>query len=222
MSLEAQQISRWRAAFAASDAAPDPASCPTPETLWSAVRGELPAERMREVVDHVAACAACAEDWRLAAEINRQEEKAATVPGRVIPGRFGRWRPLAAAAALAAGLLIAVGVYRTHQPMPEPTYRGEARHAGIRSLLPEGQAIPREAAVLRWSPLAGAVSYDVQVSTEDLRAVATAKGQTATAYRVPQSALAGLPSGARLLWQVDALRPDGTHENSPTFITPLK
>lgn len=222
MSDEAQQISRWRAAFAEPDAAPDPASCPSPETLWSAVRGELPAPRMSEVLDHVAACAACAEDWRLAAEINRQEEKAARGPGQVIQGRFGQWRPLAAAAALAAGLLIAVGVYRVNQPpVQEPTYR-EVQHAGIRSLLPEGQALPREAAVLRWSPLAGAVSYDVQVSTEDLRTLATAKGQTATEYRVPQSALSGLPSGARLLWQVDAVRPDGTHETSPTFITPVR
>ncbi len=73
--------------------------------------------------------------------------------------------------------------------------------------------------MLRWSPLPGAVSYDVQVSTEDLRALATAKGLTATEYRVPESALAGLPSASRLLWQVDAVRPDGTHENSQTFIT---
>jgi hypothetical protein len=221
MNNEAQQISRWRAAFAEPDAVPDPASCPEPETLWSAVRGELPAQQMGEVLDHVAACAACAEDWRLAAEINRQEERAAIGPGKVIPGRFGQWRPLAAAAALAAGLLIAVGVYRVHQPVQEPTYR-EVHHAGIRSLLPEGQALPREAAVLRWSPLAGAVSYDVQVSTEDLRAVATAKGQTGTEYRIPPSALAGLPAGARLLWQVEAVRADGTRENSPTFITPLQ
>jgi hypothetical protein len=221
MNDEAQQISRWRAAFAEPDAAPDPASCPTPETLWSAVRGELPKERMAAVVDHVAACAACAEDWRLAAEIVRQEERAAAGPAKVIPGRFGQWRPLAAAAALAAGLLIAVGLYHTQQPPREPTYR-EARHAGIRSLLAEGQALPRQAAVLRWSPLAGASSYDVQVSTEDLRPVAAAKGQTATEYRIPESALAGLPAGSRLLWQVDAVRADGTHENSPTFSTPVK
>jgi hypothetical protein len=221
MSNEAQQISRWRAAFAESGPAPDAASCPTAETLWSAVRGELPAEQMREVVDHVAACAACAEDWRLAAELNRQEERAAAVPGKVIQGRFGQWRPLAAAAALAAGLLIAVGVYHVNQPAREPAYR-EAQHAGIRSLLPQGQALSREATVLRWSPLAGAVSYDVQVSTEDLRILTTARGLTATEYRVPESALAGLPSASRLLWQVDAVRPDGTHENSQTFITPLK
>jgi hypothetical protein len=221
MNNEAQQISRWRAAFAEPDAAPDPASCPTPETLWSAVRGELPAQQMGEVLDHVAACAACAEDWRLAAEINRQEERAAIGPGKVIPGRFGQWRPLAAAAALAACLLIAVGVYRVNQPTQAPTYR-EAQHTGIRSLLPEGQALPREAAVLRWSPLAGAVSYDVQVSTEDLHTVAAAKGQTGTEYRIPQSALSGLPSGTRLLWQVDAVRADGTHENSQTFATTVK
>lgn len=221
MNDEAQQISRWRAAFAEPDAAPDPASCPSPETIWSAVRGELPAPQMEAVVDHVAACAACAEDWRLAAEIGRQEERAAIGPGKVIPGRFGQWRPLAAAAALAAGLLIAVGVYQTQHPTQAPIYR-EAQHAGIRSLLPEGQALSREAAVLRWSPLAGAVSYDVQVSTEDLRAVATAKGQTATEYRIPQSALTGLPAGARLLWQVDAVKPDGTHETSPTFVTAVR
>src|SRR5947208_949972 len=103
MNNEAQQISRWRAAFASPDAAPDPASCPTPDTLWSAVRGELPAQER-----------------------------------------------------------------------------------------------------------------------EDLRTVATAKEQTATEYRIPQSALSVLPSGARLLWQVEAVRPDGTHETSPTFVTAVK
>ena len=230
MSQDDQELARLRAAFAAPDAAPDPESCPSPETIWSAVRGELPPQPMREVVEHTALCPACAEDWRLAAELSRQQGEAAVtapgMPGKVIQGRFGRWRPLAAAAALAAGLLIAVGVYRTGGRtgglgVQEPAYR-EARHAGIRSLLAAGQALPRQAAVLRWSPLAGVTAYDVQVSTEDLRTVATAKGQTAAEYRVPASALAALPPGTRLLWQVDAVRADGTHETSPTFTTPLQ
>ena len=55
MDQDAQQLARLRAAFIASDdPAPDPQSCPTPETLWSAVRGELPAPQLREVLDHVA------------------------------------------------------------------------------------------------------------------------------------------------------------------------
>ena len=222
MNQDDQQLARLRAAFAVPDPTSISPSCPPPETLWSAVRGELAPQAMREVLDHVALCSACAEDWRLAAELNRQQAgESAVTPGRVLQGRFGRWRPLAATAALAAGLLLAVGVWRTQAPQT-PTYR-EARHEAIRSLLPAGQALPRQDAVLRWSPLPGAASYDVRVTTEDLfQTVASAKGTTATELRLPVAALAALPPGAKLLWQVDAVRPDGTHETSPTFTTPLQ
>ncbi|HEX9944456.1 MAG TPA: zf-HC2 domain-containing protein [Thermoanaerobaculia bacterium] len=221
---DAQELARLRAAFTApADAAPDPESCPAPETIWAAVRGELPPRELREVVEHTAVCAACAEDWRLAAELDRQSSAAAaTAPGKVLQGRFGQWRPLAAAAALAAGLLIAVGVYRTGGLGPqEPTYR-EAESAAVRSLLAPDQALPRQGAVLRWSPVPGAASYDVRVSTEDLQAVATAQGLTATEYRIPESALANLAPGAKLLWQVEAVFPDGTRQPSPTFTNPLQ
>ena len=224
MTDDAQNFARLRAAFQApAGPAPAPETCPAPETIWAGVRGELQPQQMRDVLDHVASCAACAEDWRLAAEIEREASRAATaVPGKVIVGRFGQWRPLAAAAALAAGLLIAVGVYQTGQIGPqEPTYR-EVEQTEVRSLLPEGQALPRQGAVLRWTPVPGATSYDVQVSTEDLQVVATAQGQTGTEYRIPESGLAGLTSGTKLLWQVDAVFPDGTRRSSPTFTTPLK
>ncbi len=230
MSQDDPQLARLRAAFATADAPPDPRSCPAAETVWSAVRGELPPAQMREVVEHTARCSACAEDWRLAAELNRQQiadadaDDAGVAPLRlatVVQGRFGRWRPLAAAAALAAGLLIAVGVYHQGSLNPqEPAYR-EARHASIHSLLPAGAALPRQAAVLRWSPLPGATGYDVEVSTEDLASVATAKGLTAAQYRIAASALASLPRGTKLLWRVDAVRSDGSHETSPTFSAPL-
>src|SRR5690349_316952 len=116
MSQDTQELERLRAAFATPDVAPNPKTCPAPETIWAAVRGELPPRELREVVEHTAVCAACAEDWRLAVEIEKQTaaSQTATVPaGRVIQGRFGQLRTWTAAAALAAGLLIAVGLYRT-------------------------------------------------------------------------------------------------------------
>ncbi|MBW8878904.1 MAG: hypothetical protein JF614_28460 [Acidobacteria bacterium] len=224
MNQDTRELAKLRAAFTApATAAPPPEDCPSPETIWAAVRGELPPQALREVVDHTARCAACAEDWRLAVEVDRQEaaQAAETAPGKVIVGRFGRFRQLAAAAALAAGLLVAVGVYRQAIVPSQPIYR-EAQQTQVRSLLPAGQPLPRQAAVLRWTPLPGAVSYDVSVSTEDLRQVATAQGQTAAEYRLPPAALSGLPAGARLLWQVDAIFPDGHHVTSPTFTTPLQ
>ena len=225
MSQDTQELERLRAAFAVPDPAPNPAACPAPEAIWAAVRGELPPRELREVVEHTAVCASCAEDWRLAVEIERQSaaSQTATVPaGRVIQGRFGRLRTWTAAAALAAGLLVAVGLYRTGGFGPqEPTFR-EAQGTTVRSLLAEGQALPRQGAVLRWSPVPGAASYDVRISTEDLRLVDTAQGQTATEYRVPESALAELPAGTKLLWQVEAVLPDGTRQSSPTFTNPLR
>jgi anti-sigma factor RsiW len=222
MNQDTQELARLRAAFTApADDSPAPEDCPSPETIWSAVRGELPPQALREVVDHTARCAACAEDWRLAVEVNKQaKEQEETAPGQlpsnVVVGRFGRWSSVAAAVALAASLLVVVGIYRQAAVPGQPTYRA-SQEATVRSLLAAGQALPREAAVLRWTPLAGATSYDVSVSTEDLRQVASAHGQTAAAYQLPKEALAGLPPGAKLLWQVDAVFPDGHHVTSPTF-----
>lgn len=228
MSQDTQELERLRAAFAFPDTAPDPETCPAPEAIWNAVRGELPPRELREVVEHTAACAACAEDWRLAVEVEKQStvatrtEEPAPFTGNVIRGRFGAWRTWTAAAALAAGLLIAVGLYRTGGFGPqEPTYR-EAPSAAIHSLLAEGQALPRKGAVLRWSPLAGAASYDVRISTDDLTLVDTAQGQMKAEYRIPDKALTALPAGTKLLWQVEAVFSDGTRQSSPTFTNPLR
>lgn len=219
-----QELARLRAAFTApAEAAPDPEACPAPEVIWEAVRGELPPSRMREVVEHTATCAACAEDWRIAADLNRQEQKAAEAdrPANVVYGRFRQWRPLAAAAALAAGILLVIGIRSDDMQPGQPAYRA-APSAELRSLLPEEQALAKQDAVLRWSRMPGAVSYDIQVSTEDLRVVATEEGLTASEVRLPESALAGLQPGTKLLWQVQAVFPDGTRETSPTFTTTLE
>jgi len=219
MSQDDQELQRLRAAFAApAVAAPDPESCPAPERLWAAVRGELPPRELRDVVEHTASCVACAEDWRLAAELERQSAAAtAAEPGKVLQGRFSRWRPLAAAAALAAGLLIAIGIYRAGGWGPgQPVYR-EAESETMRSLLAKDQPLPRQGAVLRWSPMAGAGSYDLRISTEDLRLLLTAQSLQSASYSIPESALVSLPPRSKLLWQVDAVFPDGTRRSSPTF-----
>jgi hypothetical protein len=222
---EPQKLARLRAAFAVTDDVSGQECLPA-DTILTAVRGELHPHELRQALDHLASCASCSEDWRLAADIERQSSESATSASprsaKVIQGRFGGWRPLMAAAALAAGLLIAVGVYRTGGLNPQPpTYR-EAGDAAVHSLLAEGQALPRQGAVLRWSAVLGAASYDVRISTDDLRPVQTAEGLAATEYRIPDASLASLPAGAKLLWQVEAVFPDGTSRSSATFTNPLR
>ena len=223
-----QELASLRKAFAThSQHTPEPAICPAPEKIWDAVQGALPADEVREIVQHTAVCAACAEDWRLAHMLQTQDAATASVappaPLRFAP-RFDRMRNwgLAAAAALA---LVFVGVQWFQRPQPGGSvYRGE--QAGIRSLVADGQALPRDRFLLKWSAPAAATAgttYAVEVSTEDdLRVVSNAEGLKATQYQVPASALAGLPAGSRLLWKVETDLPEGSHVKSPTFITLVK
>lgn len=64
-------LGRLRAAFAQPAASPQPQSCPSLSEIWEGVHDELPADRLRDVIDHLAACSACAEAWRVALILER-------------------------------------------------------------------------------------------------------------------------------------------------------
>ena len=216
---EDPEVERLRAAFAApAGPAPEPDACPAPERIWAAVRGELSASEVREVIDHTIACPACAEDWRLAAALDRKVADGTAQARTSSPSRSALGRPwLSAVAAVLVLGFVLVPVLRHDDPAP--IYRGEDE--AIQSALPAGEALPREEAVLRWTGPAGAV-YDVQVTTEDLRVVATAGGLETPELRVPAEALRDLPSGAALLWRVEATLPDGAEMASVTFSNSLR
>jgi hypothetical protein len=210
MMKDDEEISRLRAAFTAP--APPAGSCPEPDRIWEAVRGELPPEEVREIVDHVAVCASCAEDWRIAVAF---EKESLAVVRPFPPRRFQPW-----IAAAAAALVMTVGgvyVRQTVKPDP-PVYRGE--ESRIESRTPA--SLPRQSCVLQWSPVPDAEAYDLLATTAELETVADPKGLTTTQYQVPASALADLPAAAQLHWRVTAVFPDGGRKQSPTFTTALE
>lgn len=230
-----------REAFAARTGRPPGGShpCPTPERIYDAVRGELPPGEVRGVVEHLAVCPECAESWRLAAAL---EEEAGEVEEAVSPAGVGHpsapraagrpWylQPVRMAATVALAV-VALGVVWTvvRAPEEEPVYR-DGGELEIRSLLPEGQPLAREEAVLRWSlfsedgPRADAegATYDLVVSTGDFAAVVESDGLEEPLYRIPPEALQDLPAGTDLLWRVEARLEDGRRVASPTFRTPIE
>lgn len=217
--MKDDELSRLRAAFTApSEAISVAAGCPEPDRIWEALRGELPPEEIREVVDHVALCASCAEDWRIAMafekESRNQQENVVPFPA---PRRFQTW--IAAAAAV---LVLSVGgllYQQTQKVAPEAGYRG----TGPKTEAVAEQTCPRQACVLTWKPVEGAESYEVLVSTRaELATVADPKDLTTTRYQVPASALAGLPSGTTLQCIVTAVFPDGREEQVSSFPATVK
>jgi len=240
-----QEIARLREAFAADCDEPAPGSvpssgeapCPAPERIWDALDGALGPEELREVVDHVAVCPACAEEWRLAAAFRDElsdeaagaEESDPSEPADLAAARGRRlqvrsWLAAAAVAVLALGV---GGVWwSTSRPgapgtTKAPVYR-QGTEQTIESLLQEDRPLPRDQAVLRWTPGPDGSTYDVLVSTEDLTAVADATGLTEARYRIPADALEDLPAGTELLWQVEAVTSDGRQLASPTFVARLE
>jgi hypothetical protein len=216
---EPGDLNRLRAGFAQVDD-PQPAhGCPSISEIWEGVHGELPAGRLREVVEHLASCAPCAEAWRVALILERppaadplaEEMPAAhTAAGRQaarLPRlRRRRFYATLAAAAAVAVLAVAIGIYPSLHRGDAPALRAQLRGTaadqaqGTRWLTPDRAVLPRGDARLRWSGAPG-TTYDVTVDLEDESGtakpipLAAARGLTATGYTLPAPALARAPAG---------------------------
>lgn len=179
------------------------ASCPSTEALYDAATGALPAAEVATLIDHVSGCPACAVDWRLIVEV-RGEAPAVTTGPEQGPTR-SLVHFIAPAFAVIAFAAAAMVVFK---PAYEPVFRdGAPQEAPLTE-----QTLARDAFTLRWP--AGSGTYAVLVSDEAGRPIHRAVGLHAAELTVPPSALADLPAGARLLWQVEETLPDGSVKRS--------
>lgn len=202
--------------FAMGEEAEPRDDCPTPDRFWSAVRQELEPEQVSELLAHAVSCPVCTEAWRLARSLEADslgQDRQPLPFARRGPRR--RVRGWAAAAALAAGLVLAVGLGDWPWRTTTPSTSRNSDHALILSRVEE-PSLPAEQAVLEWSGPPDA-TYGLRISTGDLRIVATISGLERPRYQVPRDALDPLPPGTRLLWQVTADLPDGRRLTSETF-----
>jgi hypothetical protein len=184
------------------------------ERIWLAVSGELPPVERRDLVERLAWDPACAEAWRVAHELWRASQE--SIEPAVVPTRTTRWTSpwLAAAAAV---LIATVGVVSLLDRSPIDEYRTSPGYT-VASLVPDEMPLPRDAFRLRWTPGPDGSRYQVRVTTEDLRVLATAADLTVAELVVEPAALASLPDGATVFWQVDVSSPDGERITSRTFV----
>src|SRR5262245_24264686 len=201
--------------------------CPPADALWAAAAGELPFEQVRAFVDHGARCARCAEAWRILAEVRHAAGDSNTaeahplLPRPLAPPAPGpAWARRRALLPLALSALAATLVWTTLRPSPPGSPGVERGSAGavLRAESPPVQ--PANEALLRWSEVPGASSYNVTVLTPDLVVLHQAVGVSGRELRLPEGVRQRAGSG--LLWNVDAVMPDGRTVASPTFELQLK
>jgi Putative zinc-finger len=234
---ERYDLDRLRAAFAEPDEAEEPRRpdrCPSHAEIWAGVHGELSPGRLRDVVEHLASCSACAEAWRVALILERPEgapgadwTPAETSPRTIAVSRATRRRPswrlygtLAAAAAAVFALVLGLHVLRrTEAPPAAIVERGGPAEppTATRWLTPSEATLPRDGARLRWSGPPGS-TYDLSVElVAHLGAakpvsIAAPRGLAATEYTLAARDLSRLPAGAPLRAALTAHLPDGQSE----------
>ena len=189
------------------------------ERIWRAVSGDLTAAERRALVERMATDRALAEAWRVATELWSASQERSGVEAVSPPGWTSSLKWLAAAAALVMAVTGAVVLWRAQ---PGGDVLRDQTPVAIQSLVPADGALPRDAFRLRWTGGPEGSRYEVRVTTEDLRLLTTAAGLTAPELVVTPAQLMGVAPGGRVLWQVDAVLPDGARLASPTFVTGIQ
>jgi hypothetical protein len=233
--MEPHGLERLRAAFAQPEDPQDPDRCAAPFEIWDGVHGRLPPDRLRDLVEHLAGCASCAEAWRVALLMERPgagDQAAAPAAGQALAGYLvtdrrasrPRWRLYAAlaTAAAAAAFAVVLGTHdfrRGEQPAVIAQRGGGTadQAAATRWLTPGEAALPRSVARVRWSGVPGA-TYDLAVDLEDESGaakpvpIAAPRGLAVTEYTVPAPNLVDVPAGALVHATLTAHLPDGRSE----------
>ena len=184
-----------KAAFAARSTQPR-TDCPPPDVIWDAVTLVADVDVRLGVIEHVALCADCMRDWQIAAELDRVSPHSTAAS----------WRPSAGWLATAAGLIVVVGAVgiATHLTVPvEPAYRGARPVEAVAT----AAEIPREHFTLHWAGGGQGASYTLRVFNQTLSQVLLETVTEQTTYQVPASALATVPAGASVYWQVETRMP---------------
>jgi anti-sigma factor RsiW len=170
----AKDEAAWRRAYeAATDPGTARSGCLSAEVLGKIASGEAPVAARQRAADHLATCAACAQELRLARSLQPWAEGAAGAIGAAPPpGRFPvqgrrwhRWRvPATVAAGLLLGLLGLLSTFTLMAPPSEPPGTDLERGGPSEVLEPAaGARLVAPPRRFQWPAQAGAARYTVEL-----------------------------------------------------------
>jgi hypothetical protein len=164
---------------------------PAPEVIAALVRREGPEGERLATLDHVMSCAECRHDF----DLLRAVERAGIESGAA--GRAGGKRGWFMPAALAASVLLAVGVGRiVLRAGGDDTTRGDD-HGGVALVQPGREAAAGDPLIFSWHAVPGATRYELELL--DAGGGVLASAATSDTIASPVAARA-LPPGDYRWW----------------------
>jgi hypothetical protein len=162
---------------------------PSPEALAALAHREGPEAARLATLDHVMSCAACQRDFALLRAVERAGTESAA------SGRGGARRGWFLPAALAASLLVAIGISRSVLQSHDDTTRGDA--SAVTLVHPWPEAAAGDPLAFVWRPVPGVRRYELEVL--DAGGAVAVSAATSDTTAAPPAARA-LPPGDYRWW----------------------
>lgn len=206
-------IALFRDAPALGDDEPDP-------RIEALLAGSLSKEEAQALAQQAIDDPDLALAIRVAAAMDEARQDAATAePPKVV--RIDRaQRRSRVLAVVTIALAAAAAVFLIMRPRPPAEFDDDAVRTGVDKRIRPAEGtdrLPKDAFTLRWVGGPESATYDLFVTTSDLRVVYQALEQRATEHTVPAASLADLAPGTTLLWRVVAVTSDGRKIHSTAF-----
>ncbi len=157
---------------------------------------------------------------RVAAAMDEARRDAADTELANVVSMNPRQRTTRAVAIVAVAIAAAATVFLTMRPRPPAELDPDTVRTGVDKRIRPADGVerlPKRAFTLRWVGGPASATYDLFVTTTDLRVVYQALEQPRAEHTVPARALEGLASGTPLLWRVVAVTADGRKIHSTAF-----
>jgi hypothetical protein len=173
----------------------DRSDCFSAEQLAEAASGQdLP---MRErAIDHAARCAACAEELRLALDLEPWARRAGRAVG---PRSLPAWLPVAAALLLALGAVLWV---RTSRPPREAEPRRGMSETAPAVRPSDGESLAAAPEALSWQALPGARAYSVELFDAESTPIWSSGRLDAARAELPAEIRSKISAGGEFFWRI--------------------
>lgn len=224
MSSDLDKLKELFQGYAASGTQPSRRGCPSSIEIVDSFEPRASRRKKRRIIEHVARCPLCREEFMMLVERRASQPVAAEVAP---PSRTREYRALAgadrvqrpkviwrfAAALLGLGLMVSSLVIVVHQRDRWNVVRNSG--ATIRLLAPKADHVVSRPPLCRWQARTVADYYVLELFDGSLLPVWTSGPVRESELRLPSDVFAGLVAGQRYFWMVTSYSGQAPTGESP-------
>ena len=188
--------------------------CPSPKELLRLFRAKKSDKKNTRIIDHIATCYPCTQEFRFILKALRYEkdmnqvakEYIETRKMKVMPPRFS-WKFVSLVAGMSV-IFISILAFVVSNTFEYSKYR-TSTPSRINLILPEEISIPKSDLSFRWENIKDSEYYSLELYDETLYQIWKSKKIFENYFTLPIDVVARLKANKSYFWMISAFFPDG-------------